>query len=157
MNSKDVKKLISYFDKSSIREFEFHEGDFDIYLSKNNEYGKKSKKSELPISLPNILANAGSVLNKGNDVATKQEESKVEEGYVVKSPIVGVVYLKPGPDSDVYVKVGDTVSEKTTVCIVEAMKMMNEVQAGKAGTITEILCHDEQVVGVGDPLFRIKE
>ncbi|MDR2834360.1 MAG: acetyl-CoA carboxylase, biotin carboxyl carrier protein, partial [Streptococcaceae bacterium] len=87
---------------------------------------------------------------------TPPSTSTEVEGEIIASPIVGTVYLSPSPDKDAFVKVGDMVSATDTLCIVEAMKMMNEIPAGADGVITEIIVTNEQVVGIGDPLFRIK-
>ena len=77
-------------------------------------------------------------------------------GPVIESPIVGTFYAAPSPDSPTFVKVGDTVSEDTTLCIVEAMKVMNEIKAEVSGEITEILVEDGSPVEFGQPLFRYK-
>ncbi|HMO14359.1 MAG TPA: acetyl-CoA carboxylase biotin carboxyl carrier protein [Pirellulaceae bacterium] len=75
---------------------------------------------------------------------------------VVKSPMVGTFYLRPKPDQPTYVKVGDHVNADTTVCLIEAMKMFNEIPAGVSGTVVEVLAKDEDAVDVGRPLFKIK-
>ena len=69
--------------------------------------------------------------------------------------MVGVVYLQPGPDKDYFVQMGDRVEQGQTICIIEAMKLMNEIQAPKAGIVTEILIENEEVVEFGQPLIRI--
>ena len=78
------------------------------------------------------------------------------EGRTVDSPIVGVVYLAPAPDAPQYKHIGDTVAVGDVLCIVEAMKIMNEIKSDVAGTVTEILVGNQQVVEFGQPLFRIK-
>lgn len=79
-----------------------------------------------------------------------------KEGEVVESPMVGVVYLQPQPDEDPYVKVGDRVEQGDVICIIEAMKLMNEIQAPYAGVVTEILVNDEEVVEFNQPIVRIE-
>lgn len=84
------------------------------------------------------------------------EERKQEEGNIVTSPMVGTFYLKPSPTSEPYVQVGKEVKEGDTLCIIEAMKLMNEIESEFAGTIIEILVKDGESVEYGKPLFRIK-
>ena len=83
---------------------------------------------------------------------TPTANEKTEE---ITSPIVGIVYLQPAPDKENFVKVGDTVKTGDVVCIVEAMKLMNEITATVDGVITEILVNNEDVVEFGQPLFRV--
>ena len=78
-----------------------------------------------------------------------------ESGETVDSPMVGVVYLQPQPGEDPYIQVGDTVKEGQVIVIIEAMKLMNEIQATKSGVVTEILVTNEEVVEYGQPLVRI--
>ena len=77
-------------------------------------------------------------------------------GNLVKSPLVGVVYLQPKPDAEPYVSVGDSVQKGDVLCLVEAMKLMNEIQAPQSGVITEILVENEAIVEFNQPLFRIQ-
>lgn len=84
------------------------------------------------------------------------QEEKVEEGNIVKSPMVGTFYLKPSPNSEPYVQVGQKVKKGDVLCIVEAMKLMNEIESEWEGEIKEILVKDEESVEYGKPLFVIK-
>ena len=81
---------------------------------------------------------------------------EVENGDPITSPMVGTFYRKPSPDADLFVDVGSTVSEGQTICIIEAMKVMNEIKAERSGTIVEICMEDATPVQYGDVLFRIK-
>ena len=87
--------------------------------------------------------------------AEEGEESAAENGKVVESPMVGTFYRKPAPDADDFVQVGDRVSEGQTVCIIEAMKVMNEIKSEVGGTISEICVEDSVPVQYGDALFRV--
>ncbi len=89
-------------------------------------------------------------------VAAKPAAPAVEAGKAIKSPLVGTFYKSPSPDAAAYVKVGDTVKPDTTLCILEAMKVMNEVKAEVSGVITEILCDNGQPVEYDQPLFRYR-
>lgn len=164
MNMADVKDLLETFNDSDLRIFDLKKADFELYLSKNEVDGRNATCCSAPAPAPVAPVAAPAPVTQApvapaQPVAEKEEAPdapKAAEGKVITSPIVGVVYLQASPESAPYVKVGDTVSENDTVCIVEAMKMMNEVPAGVNGTVTEILCENEQVVGIGDPLFRVK-
>lgn len=107
---------------------------------------------------------AETIVVKQEEVQEKKEENKQviveekvqEERKIVTSPMVGTFYLKPSPTSEPYVQVGKEVKKGDTLCIIEAMKLMNEIESEFAGTITEILVKDGESVEYGKPLFRIK-
>ncbi len=107
---------------------------------------------------------AETIVVKQEEVQEKKEENEQviveekvqEEGKIVTSPMVGTFYLKPSPTSEPYVQVGKEVKKGDTLCIIEAMKLMNEIESEFAGTITEILVKDGESVEYGKPLFRIK-
>ncbi|MDR1521422.1 MAG: acetyl-CoA carboxylase biotin carboxyl carrier protein [Streptococcaceae bacterium] len=145
MNLKDIQDILKQFDDSSLTEFELKKADFELYLNKNNQ-SRKNQTTE------NIATQTKT--QKTSNVI--KDDSVPQKGEVITSPIVGVVYLQSDPDAHPYVAIGDSVAANQTVCIVEAMKMMNEIPAGKDGVITEIFIKNEQVVGIGEPLFRIK-
>lgn len=86
----------------------------------------------------------------------KKQEEKVEEGNIVKSPMVGTFYAKPSPDSDPYVTVGQKVKKGDVLCIIEAMKLMNEIESEWDGEVVQILVKEEEPVEYGKPLFVIK-
>lgn len=93
------------------------------------------------------------VEEKANDPEPKKEE--VQTGNIVKSPMVGTFYIKPSPTSNPYVEVGSEVKKGTVLCIIEAMKLMNEIESEFDGKIVEILVKDGEPVEYGQPLFRI--
>ena len=90
-----------------------------------------------------------------SEVSTPAEVKKVEEGKIVKSPMVGTFYLKPSPNAEDFVRVGTKVNKGTILCIIEAMKLMNEIESEYDGEIAEILVKDGEAVEYGKPLFRI--
>lgn len=92
--------------------------------------------------------------NQNTDKLEKQTEQ--EEGNIVKSPMVGTFYIKPSPTSDPYVEVGKEVKQGDTLCIIEAMKLMNEIESEFSGKVVDILVKDGEPVEYGTPLFRIK-
>ena len=125
----------------------------------------KSKLSSLDIEFPDgikikMKKNDNVVVTKNVEniqetKVKKEEEKKEEEGNIVTSPMVGTFYTKPSPDSDSYVEVGSTVKKGDVLCIIEAMKLMNEIESEFDGKIAEIIAKDGEPVQYGDPLFRI--
>lgn len=110
------------------------------------------KKNEQVVSKEVIV----SVPTSTEEPETKQDAVAREEGNVIKSPMVGTFYSKPSPDADSYVSVGDNVKKGDVLCIIEAMKLMNEIESEFDGEIVEILVEDGESVEYGKPLFRIK-
>ncbi len=106
-----------------------------------------------PVAMPEMVMPAAGTIPAAPAPAAVEEAAPV--GEAIESPIVGTFYSAASPEQPNFVKVGDTVSEDTVVCIVEAMKVMNEIKAGKSGTITEVLVENGTPVEFGQPLFRI--
>lgn len=158
MNIGEIKELLNQFDHSSLTEFDLREGSFELYMNKNHESRQQASPIVSPVAQPTEFS-APSVVNAAQPESTlseKQETKKEVVGEVVKSPIVGVVYLQPSPDKPAYKSVGDTVKKGEVLCIIEAMKLMNEITSEFDGEITEILIENEEVVEFHQPLFRIK-
>ncbi|MDK6233561.1 acetyl-CoA carboxylase biotin carboxyl carrier protein [Aerococcus sanguinicola] len=160
METKEIKALIQAVDASSLQQFVFKNEDLEIVMSKLETDALNAKGIDQAASSVDALAaekagqaEATSAPDPAAEEATKEEESF--SGQVVTSPIVGVVYLAPGPDRDPYVSLGQTIQAGETVCIVEAMKIMNEIPAECSGTISQILVKDGEVVEYGQPLFEI--
>ena len=97
------------------------------------------------------------LLPEHEELKPKEPKREVEEGKLITSPMVGTFYSKPSPESSPYVSVGSKVNSGDTVCIIEAMKLMNEIESEYTGTILEVLVKDGDIVEFGTPLFRIKE
>jgi acetyl-CoA carboxylase biotin carboxyl carrier protein len=175
MNIETIQDLVDQFDRSSLTEFELKKADFSLYLNKNNQPGHSGNYNYRSPVADNVPSEDQAVMSANNikesvivgpefsaeksakSVLPKELPIKEDPGKLITSPIVGVVYLQPTPEDSAFVKVGDQVKAQQTVCIIEAMKMMNEIPAGLNGEITEIIVQNEQVVGIGDPLFRVKE
>ena len=120
---------------------------------------KISMKKENKEVVKVIEASKENILNTEtvkNNLESSVEEEKNIEGNLVKSPMVGTFYLKPSPTSEPYVSVGQKVSKGDVLCIVEAMKLMNEIESEFDGEIAEILVKDGEAVEYGKPLYRIK-
>lgn len=96
------------------------------------------------------------IVEKDDNNVNTEETKKKEKGNVVKSPMVGTFYLKPSPTDEPYVQIGKKVEKGDTLCIIEAMKLMNEIESEFSGNVTEILIDDGEAVQYGTPLFRIE-
>ncbi len=144
MELKDLKKLLEIFDKSKTNILEFETDEFRIYLDKG-----VASTPQPQIEQPKI---------QEKPVVQKVEaKSECEvEGDLITSPMVGTFYQAPSPDSPPYVKVGDKVKKGQTLCIIEAMKIMNELEAEYDCEILEVLVEDGQPVEFDTPLFRVK-
>lgn len=146
MNYEDIKKLIEDMGNSKLTEIniDFPDGT-KIKMKKDKELQIVEKTADKIIQSQPI-----------EQSQTIQENPKTEEGNIVKSPMVGTFYLRPDPNSAPYVEVGKTVKKGDVLCIVEAMKLMNEIESEFDGTIVEVLVKDGEMVEYGKPLFRIK-
>lgn len=158
MQISDIKDLMAQFDQSSLKEFSYKTGDVDLAFSKNEHSGLGQ---QAPVgSMPAVTDSSRSDVEISQAEASSQESapsvSNLAEGDVVESPLVGVVYLSPGPDKPAFVSVGDQVKKGQTLLIIEAMKVMNEIPAPKDGIITEVLVDNEEVADFGKGLVRIK-
>ncbi len=113
------------------------------------------KKEEKQVVVENLPVKEIAKIEKSEEVEIPKEE-KVEEGNIVKSPMVGTFYAKPSPNREAYVSVGQKVKKGDVLCIIEAMKLMNEIESEFDGEVVEILVKDEETVEYGKPLFIIK-
>jgi len=147
-----IKELIELMKANDLVELEIADGDSKILLKRPQPAGPTiTQISPLPAS----AATPGIAVEQPAQAQTPA--GKQDEGVAgIKSPIVGTFYSAPSPDSQPYVDIGSRVSEETVVCIVEAMKVMNEIKAETSGTIVEILCETGEAVEYGQVLFKIK-
>lgn len=159
MDLRKLKKLIDLVEESGITELEVTEGEEKVRIAKNPNVAAQPAYMVAPAA---PLAGAGSVAarKKSVDLDDLEEEdedddSDDEKGHVVKSPMVGTFYRSASPGSDAFVEVGSTVKVGDTLCIVEAMKLLNEIESDCAGTIKKILVDNGQPVEYGEPLFII--
>ena len=147
MDIKELKKILEAFDKSSANILEFENDEFRIYLD-------KSSSTSVNPPVPSTMA------SQVQEPIVQKVEAKPEcevEGELITSPMVGTFYQAPSPDSPPYVKVGDKVKKGQTLCIIEAMKIMNELEAEFDCEILEVLVEDGQPVEFDTPLFRVKK
>lgn len=147
MNITEIRKLVEIITENDLREFELDEGDFSIRICRGAE------PVHTPVYAPAPMAPAASPSAPAAAPAPAANEAGIE---VIKSPMVGTFYRAPSPDSEPFVAEGKKVSADTVVCIIEAMKVMNEIQSEISGTIVEVLVQDGDAVEFGQPLFKVK-
>ena len=145
MDYEEIKKLINDMGNSNIDELniEFPDG-IKIGMKKS------AKNNVYKIGTQTILKQ-----KEISNTITETKKEEIENSKIVKSPMVGTFYSKPSPDAKEYVKVGDKVSKGDVLCIVEAMKLMNEIESEFDGEIIEIMVKDGETVEYGKPLFKI--
>lgn len=156
MDLKQIKQIIDLMKRSDLSEFEFEEEGFKIKIKRGSN-GQPIVAS-LPQSahpFPSAVAEAPAAAK--STAALPPTQNGDEAGFVyVKSPMVGTFYRSPSPENPPFVEVGTKVEEKTVVCIIEAMKIMNEIQAEAKGTVVEVLVENGQPVEYGQRLLKIK-
>lgn len=157
MDFKDIKKIVELMDEHGLSQFKLEQDETKLELKKGGD-ADVSAISHLMAAAPAPIAAAPAAAPAPAPVAAPAADSDglppgTEE---ITSPMVGTFYTASAPDADAFVKVGDKVSAETTVCIVEAMKVMNEIQAEISGEILEILVENGTAVQFGEPLFRVK-
>ncbi len=151
MDLKVIKQVIDLMKRSELSEFELEEEGFKLRLSRNNgEAATQIIQAAPAAAVPTSAAPAAPAA----EAAAPAEEDGIS---LVKSPMVGTFYRSPSPDSPAFVDIGDKISEDSVVCIIEAMKVMNEIQAETKGTITEILVENGDSIEFGQPLFKVKK
>ena len=156
MDLRKLKKLIDLVEESGITELEVTEGEEKVRIAKNPNVVAQQTYM-VPQAVPVAGAAPVAMRKKSVDLddLEDEEEDDDEKGHVVKSPMVGTFYRSASPGSDAFVEVGSTVKVGDTLCIVEAMKLLNEIESEFAGTMKEILVDNGQPVEYGEPLFII--
>src|SRR5690625_7142856 len=159
----ELREIISLNDESSINEFTYETNGIKVKIKKeNNDVPSKIIEKEVQQHKAVVEQKAPTIEDKVEQekiVSTSEheEQTKIKHyDHEIVSPMVGTFYAAPSPESEPYVKVGSEVSENTIVCIVEAMKLFNEIEAEVNGEIVEVLVNDGELVEYGQPLFRVK-
>ncbi len=150
MDIRKVKKLIELLEESNIDELEIKEGEESVRITRNSTQTVAPQVYSAPIAAPVAAAPAPIAAPVAAEAAPASPA-----GHSVNSPMVGTFYLAPAPGAAPFVEVGQQVKEGDVICIVEAMKMMNQIEADKAGVITAILVDDAQPVEYDQPLITI--
>jgi acetyl-CoA carboxylase biotin carboxyl carrier protein len=154
MDIRKVKKLIELLDESGIAEIEITEGEESVRISRHPT-GVAAAPIAVAAAPLAAAAPAPIAAPAASPVAAAAEPE--EEGYAVKAPMVGTFYSSPSPGSPMFVQIGDRVNEGDTLCIVEAMKMMNQIEADVSGTIKSIRVQNGDPVEYGQILFVIDQ
>ena len=150
MDIRKVKKLIELLEESGVAEIEIHEGEESVRIS------RYSPNAPLAVQAPTPPPAPAAVAPPIEPVAAQPAEVSVPEGHTVDSPMVGTFYRAPTPGVKAFVEVGQQVSEGDTLCIIEAMKMLNQIEADKSGIIAAILVDNAEPVEYGQALFVIE-
>jgi acetyl-CoA carboxylase biotin carboxyl carrier protein len=150
MDLRNLKTLIDLVAESGVSELEVTEGEDKVRIVKN------PAPIAAPLQQVYAAAPAAAPAAPAAAAAPAAEAAPAEPtGHAVKSPMVGTFYRSPTPGADSFVKIGDTVKEGQTLCIIEAMKLLNEIESDKSGVVKEILCENGQGVEFGQALFII--
>ncbi len=161
----ELREIIKLIDQSSISEFVYEDNGSTITIKKPTEVQHSSAVQEIIHTQPVVQT---PVVQETQPEATKEVPRQQAKEEVVEtiaddeniveivSPMVGTFYRKPSPESDAYVNVGDKIDESTIVCIVEAMKLFNEIESETTGEVVEVLVGDGELVEYGQALFKVK-
>jgi acetyl-CoA carboxylase biotin carboxyl carrier protein len=149
MDLRKLKTLIDLVSESNISELEITEADGKVRIV------KAEPAVPIPPASAAMPAPIASAVAAPAPVAAPVA-APIDPGHPVKSPMVGTFYRSANPGSKAFVEVGDTIKEGEPICIIEAMKIMNEIEADRSGTVTRILCENGQAVEFGQPLFMIE-
>lgn len=153
MDIKLIKQVVEMMNRSELSEFEFEEEGFKLRLSRNN--------GNAPTQIIQAAAPAPQAAGAGQPAQaspTEESTAPAEEAGIalIKSPMVGTFYRAASPESPIFTDLGKKVGAESVVCIIEAMKVMNEIHAEISGTITEVLVENGESVEYGQPLFKVK-
>lgn len=167
LNMDELRELMELFTSHGLTDFEFENEDIRVRLSKNAApVASSSSQQHAPVAAATSPASdlspaaAGTAsASSGASPATAESdasENKAEDLHIITSPIVGTFYRSPSPDAESFVRAGSHVEPDTVVCIIEAMKLMNEIQAETTGTVEKVYVENGQPVEYGQPLFGVK-
>jgi len=152
MDLRKLKTLIDLVSESNVSELEITEAEGKVRIVKG---GGAVVQQAVPVAAP-ALAPAAAPTAAAPVAAPAPAAAEVAAGHAVKSPMVGTFYRASSPGAKPFVEIGTQVKAGDTVCIIEAMKILNEIEADKAGTVTQVLCENGQAVEYGQPLFIIE-
>ena len=159
MNIKEIQSLIKFVAKSGASEVKLEMEDIKITIKTGSEKTEVSYTQPAPIATVPQIVQAAPILPVSNEVTetTKKATETIDESkyLVIKSPIIGTFYRKPAPDKPLFVEVGKNINVGDTVCIIEAMKLFNEIESEVSGTIVKVLVEDSSPVEFDQPLFLV--
>lgn len=166
----DIFELLEKFEKSSATEITIADSEKKISIKKGNAFNTQLLPNLTPLSLRSEIYGLGHNNNTPQvtseaktDIVSQERRSNIinninedKSGKIVKAPLIGVYYSAPSPDSEPFIEVGKKISKGSVVCIIEAMKVMNEIESEIDGEVAEIFVNNAQPVEFGQPLFRVK-
>ena len=152
MDLKDIKAIIDLMKKNAVSEFELEKQDFKIRLKR----GSNGSGAVAAYDDPPALTGAQILPAMPAVASAPQIAAPVSNEVEIKSPMIGTFYRAPSPESAAYIEVGSEVNLETVVCIIEAMKVMNEIKAEAKGVITQVMVENAKPVEFGQPLFKIR-
>lgn len=155
MNVEEIKELMTLFNESNMTEFHLSNEEFEVQFSKREEYPQVVSNAVAPVANVASPVEAAPV-SVPSSAETQETPQVATDAKYITSPIVGVVYLQSSPDADPFVQVGKQITSNDTVCIVEAMKIMNEIKSDFNGEVVEVLVENGQMVDFGQKLFAIR-
>ncbi|RRJ66470.1 acetyl-CoA carboxylase biotin carboxyl carrier protein [Paenibacillus oralis] len=157
-NLNEIKELIELVDKTSIQEVEIENEGARLCIRKPGKSEIVQVQPQLAAAVPQNVPAAMAIAPAANEPAAQPAKPAENAAnlHTIASPMVGTFYRSSSPDAQPFVNIGDKVGEKTTVCIIEAMKLMNELEAEVKGEIIDILVENGQLVEYGQPLFLVK-
>ena len=155
MNVEEIKELMALFNESNMTEFHLSNEEFEVQFSKREEYPQVVSNAVAPVANVASPVEAAPV-SVPSSAETQETPQVATDAKYITSPIVGVVYLQSSPDADPFVQVGKQITSNDTVCIIEAMKIMNEIKSDFNGEVVEVLVENGQMVDFGQNLFAIR-
>ena len=151
MDIRKVKKLIELLEESGVAEIEIHEGEESVRISRAS-----STVAAAPVMAAPVAAAPAPAAAPAAEAPAAEAPAADVSGHAVKSPMVGTFYRAPSPGATPFVEVGQSVNVGDTLCIIEAMKLLNQIEADKAGTVKAILVENGQPVEYDQPIFVIE-
>lgn len=155
MDIRKVKKLIELLEESNIDELEIREGEESVRISRNRQSAMPMYAAPAHYSIPQAAAPASAPAPAAAAPVAAESAASQTKGHIIRSPMVGTYYSSPSPNSPPFITVGKSVKQGDVLCIVEAMKMMNQIEADKSGVIEAILVEDGQPVEYDQPMITI--
>ena len=156
MDIRKIKKLIELLEESNLTEIEIVEGEESVRLTRGAPVGAPLMAAPPPAPMHQAAAPAAAVPAETGPVISPDDSESIPDGQLVRAPMVGTFYSASGPESEPFVSMGQKVSAGDTLCIIEAMKMFNQIESDYSGTVVAILVENGQPVEFDEPLFVIR-
>ncbi|MBL1142034.1 MAG: acetyl-CoA carboxylase biotin carboxyl carrier protein [Proteobacteria bacterium] len=155
MDIRKVKKLIELLEESGIAEIEIHEGEESVRISRGSTITAAQAAVNVPQAVPVAQAVPVGIQSSATESVSGNDYSS--EGHVITSPMVGIFYTSPSPEEPVFVSKGQAVKAGDVICIIEAMKIMNQIEADTDGKLLRVLVENGDAVEYGQPLFILEK